>query len=74
MALSLAVIAGFAQAPALALLWVIYLSLAVAGQDFLNFQWDALLLEAGLLSIFFAPSNCCPGSPASANPPGSCSG
>ena len=54
--LSLLVIAGIAQAPALALLWVIYLSLSVAGQDFLNFQWDALLLEAGLLSIFFAPA------------------
>ncbi len=59
-ALSLLVVAGFVQAPALALLWVIYLSLTVAGQDFLNFQWDALLLEAGLLSIFFAPTQLLP--------------
>jgi len=59
-ALSLAVIAGFVQAPALALLWVIYLSLTVAGQDFLNFQWDALLLEAGLLTVFFAPAQLFP--------------
>jgi hypothetical protein len=39
----------------LALLWLAYLSLMVAGQDFLGFQWDALLLEAGLLGILFAP-------------------
>ncbi|HEX8198947.1 MAG TPA: lipase maturation factor family protein, partial [Isosphaeraceae bacterium] len=32
-----------------------YLSLTVAGQDFLGFQWDSLLLEAGLLAILFAP-------------------
>jgi predicted DCC family thiol-disulfide oxidoreductase YuxK len=35
-------------------LWICYLSLAVPGQVFLNYQWDALLLEAGLLSIFLA--------------------
>ena len=28
---------------------------AVAGQTFLSFQWDILLLEAGFLAIFFAP-------------------
>lgn len=39
----------------LALLWVCYLSLAVAGQVFLNFQWDYLLLETGFFSIFLAP-------------------
>jgi lipase maturation factor 1 len=53
--LSLLVITGIAQAPALALLWVCYLSLTIAGQDFLSFQWDILLLEAGLISVFFAP-------------------
>lgn len=36
-------------------LWALYLSLAVAGQSFLNFQWDALLLEVGLLAVFLAP-------------------
>jgi hypothetical protein len=36
-------------------LFVFYLSLTVAGQVFLNFQWDVLLLEAGFLSIFLAP-------------------
>jgi hypothetical protein len=36
----------------LVLLWVLYLSLSVAGQVFMNFQWDYLLLEVGFLSIF----------------------
>ena len=38
-----------------ALLWLLYLSLATVGRDFLGFQWDNLLLEAGFLAIFFAP-------------------
>jgi predicted DCC family thiol-disulfide oxidoreductase YuxK len=44
-------------APALCALclWALYLSLTVAGGDFLNFQWDYLLLEAGLLAVFLAP-------------------
>ena len=36
-------------------MWAFYLSLAVAGQTFLGFQWDILLLETGFLSIFLAP-------------------
>ena len=36
----------------LAILFVMYLSLCSAGQDFMGFQWDALLLEAGFLAIF----------------------
>jgi hypothetical protein len=41
--------------PVLAILWVLYLSLTVAGQIFMGFQWDALLLETGFLAIFLAP-------------------
>jgi hypothetical protein len=52
--LSLLLVAGFAPIIVLILLWVFYLSLTVAGQTFLNFQWDSLLLEAGFLAIFFA--------------------
>jgi len=37
-------------------LWVLYLSLAVGGQDFLSFQWDGLLLETGLLAALWAPA------------------
>jgi lipase maturation factor 1 len=53
--LSVLVFCEVAVAPSLGLLWVLYLSLAVVGQDFLTFQWDSLLLEAGFLSIFLAP-------------------
>ncbi|HTL67908.1 MAG TPA: lipase maturation factor family protein [Lacunisphaera sp.] len=38
-----------------ALLWLFYLSLCDVGQVFLGYQWDALLLETGLLAVFFAP-------------------
>ena len=53
--LSLFLIAGFFPTFALVGLWVFYLSLVSAGQAFLSFQWDVLLLEAGFLAIFFAP-------------------
>jgi hypothetical protein len=48
-------IIGVAPAIVLFLLWVFYLSLVVAGQVFLGYQWDSLLLEAGFLAIFLAP-------------------
>jgi lipase maturation factor 1 len=42
------------------LLWFFYLSLVSVGGDFLSFQWDALLLETGLLAILFAPAGILP--------------
>jgi predicted DCC family thiol-disulfide oxidoreductase YuxK len=53
--LSLLLIVGVAPAICLVALFVFYLSLTIAGQTFLSFQWDILLLEAGFLSIFLAP-------------------
>ena len=53
--LSLLLIFGIAPALSLVVLFVFYLSLTIAGQVFLNFQWDVLLLETGFLSIFVAP-------------------
>ena len=53
--LAVLLIAGIAPVPCLVLLWLLYLSLATVGRDFLGFQWDNLLLEAGFLAIFFAP-------------------
>ncbi len=52
---SLLVIAG--RVPAVALLgaWLFYLSLVGAGQEFLRFQWDSLMLEAGFIAILMAP-------------------
>jgi hypothetical protein len=55
MVLSLFLIAGVLTVVVLPLLWVFYLSLAVVGQDFLSYQWDALLLETGFVAIFLAP-------------------
>jgi predicted DCC family thiol-disulfide oxidoreductase YuxK len=48
---ALAVALGFAPAAGLAVCWLFYLSLSVAGQVFLQFQWDLLLLETGLIAI-----------------------
>jgi predicted DCC family thiol-disulfide oxidoreductase YuxK len=45
---------GVVPAAAAGLAWLLYLSLTVAGQVFLEFQWDMLLLEAGLLAVFLA--------------------
>lgn len=50
--LSIYLLAGLPPLPALILLWLIYLSFASLGQEFLSFQWDALLLETGFMTIF----------------------
>ena len=36
-------------------LYLLYLSVFHAGQEFFNFQWDYLLMEAGFLAIFLRP-------------------
>jgi lipase maturation factor 1 len=54
-AASLLLIVGIVPTATAALLWLLYLSLTVAGQLFLEFQWDNLLLETGLLAILYAP-------------------
>ena len=54
-AVALLLMAGIAPAASAALLWALYLTLTIAGQVFLEFQWDALLLETGLLAILYAP-------------------
>jgi hypothetical protein len=51
------------------LLWLLYLSLVTVGQDFLGFQWDALLLEAGFVAIFLAPWHLWPWRSPNASPP-----
>ncbi|PYT10356.1 MAG: hypothetical protein DMG59_28995, partial [Acidobacteria bacterium] len=55
-ALAVLLFLGFVERLALVLLFVLYLSLSNVGQDFLSFQWDALLLEAGFLGIFLGRS------------------
>ncbi|HTB21429.1 MAG TPA: lipase maturation factor family protein [bacterium] len=46
---------GLAPLPCLVLLWLLYLSVVTDGQDFMGFQWDNLLLEAGLIATLLAP-------------------
>jgi hypothetical protein len=53
---ALAMLAGFSNAPLLALLWVLYLSFTHIGQIFYGYGWDLLLCEAGFLAIFLAPA------------------
>ncbi len=50
--LGLSVILGWWTRPALIGLFALYLSYVIAGQDFMSFQWDTLLLETGFLAIF----------------------
>jgi lipase maturation factor 1 len=57
--LSILLLAGGPPVPLLLLLWLLYLSYVSAGQEFLAFQWDTLLLEVGFMTIFLplaAPS------------------
>lgn len=35
-------------------LWLLYLSLQVAGRDFMSFQWDILLIEVTVLTFFYS--------------------
>ncbi len=59
--LSVLFLIGLFQKPAAFLLWAFYFSLYAVGQDFLSFQWDILLLEAGFLTVILAPFGILPG-------------
>ncbi|XP_019856704.1 PREDICTED: lipase maturation factor 2-like [Amphimedon queenslandica] len=39
------------------LIWLMYLTVHEVGQTFMYFQWDSLLLEAGIISVLVAPLN-----------------
>jgi predicted DCC family thiol-disulfide oxidoreductase YuxK/tetratricopeptide (TPR) repeat protein len=67
--LSVLLIVAIAPAIALLLLWANYLSLVVAGQVFLGFQWDSLLLESGFAALFLAPWTILPGLRRERRPP-----
>jgi hypothetical protein len=54
-AVALLVVGGIAPIPALLVLWIDYLVLSSVGAEFLSYQWDALLLETGLLALLVAP-------------------
>ena len=52
---SFLLISGLIPHAAIMLSWICYLSIAVVCEPFLNFQWDALLLETYFLSFFLVP-------------------
>jgi hypothetical protein len=54
---ALAALIGALPRVALAACLVLYLSIVSAGQSFMTFQWDFLLLEAGLIVIFVDGTN-----------------
>jgi len=70
--LALALTAGLAPRTVLFLLWACYLSLAQAGQVFLGFQWDTLLLETSFCALFIAPRGWRPVRLRHATPPPAC--
>jgi hypothetical protein len=49
------VLAGFADALLLGVLWLLYLSFVHIGQTFYAFGWEILLLETGFLALFLCP-------------------
>ncbi|MEY2492168.1 MAG: hypothetical protein QOH24_1119 [Verrucomicrobiota bacterium] len=54
-ALSLLVLAGYANAIILAILWAMYMSIVHIGQIWYGYGWETQLLETGFLSIFLCP-------------------
>jgi len=55
-AISLVLLVGYFERASLICLYLLYLSLCTAGQEFLSFQWDFLLLETGFLAVFLGNS------------------
>src|SRR5689334_4334921 len=55
LALSVVVLAGYANAVLLALLWGIYMSIVHIGNIWYGYGWEIQLLETGFLSIFLCP-------------------
>jgi hypothetical protein len=53
--LSLVVVAGYANAPLLTILWFLYMSFVHVGQDWYGYGWEIQLIETGFLAIFLCP-------------------
>src|SRR6185369_11190118 len=54
-ALAALVVAGFANAVLLLVLWALYMSFVNVGQDWYGYGWEIQLLETGFLSVFLCP-------------------
>jgi len=55
LALSCVVVAGFANVPLMAVLWLLYMSFVHVGQEWYGYGWEIQLLETGFLAIFLCP-------------------
>ncbi len=53
--LSCLMIAGYANALSLAVLWVLYMSFTHVGQEWYGYGWEIQLTETGFLAIFLCP-------------------
>ena len=53
--LSLIVVAGYANALLLTVLWFLYMSFVHVGQEWYGYGWEIQLLETGFLAIFLCP-------------------
>jgi hypothetical protein len=53
--LSCVVVAGYANALLLAVLWVLYMSIVHVGQEWYGYGWEIQLTETGFLAIFLCP-------------------
>jgi hypothetical protein len=53
--ISCLVLAGYANAILLAILWFLYMSFIHIGQDWYGYGWEIQLLETGFLGIFLCP-------------------
>jgi len=53
--LSCVVLAGFANAPIMTVLWFLYMSFVNVGQEWYGYGWEIQLLETGFLAIFLCP-------------------
>jgi hypothetical protein len=54
-ALSLVVLAGYANAILMTVLWMMYMSIVHIGNIWYGYGWETQLLETGFLSIFLCP-------------------
>lgn len=53
--LSLIVVAGYANAPLMTILWFLYMSFMHVGQEWYGYGWEIQLTETGFLAIFLCP-------------------
>ncbi|MEO8765977.1 MAG: lipase maturation factor family protein [Ginsengibacter sp.] len=53
--LSCLVVAGYANAPVLTVLWFLYMSFVHTGQEWYGYGWEIQLTETGFLAIFLCP-------------------